>query len=131
MSDTGSTVAAGARRAALALHALAPADRRWLLSRLDEAQRARVQPLLDELDALGFRIDPADASALAAGASSPAAMAPVARSWRDELPDEPAWIVEALQGGGPPLAESTRRALLEAAERRVAAAAPGGSAWIR
>lgn len=49
---------AGARKAALVLHGLGADDRRWLLSRLPQQQRDTVQPLLDELAALGV---PADA----------------------------------------------------------------------
>jgi hypothetical protein len=45
---------ARARRAALALHALADEDRERVLGMLDEPQRSRVQPLLGELQALGI-----------------------------------------------------------------------------
>ena len=43
-----------ARRAALAVHALGPQDRAWLLGRLPPAQRERLVPLLEELQALGI-----------------------------------------------------------------------------
>jgi len=46
------------REAALALHALEPADRAWLIERLSPPQRQAVEPLLDELAELGI---PADA----------------------------------------------------------------------
>lgn len=42
-----------ARRAALLLHALSPAIRRQVAGRLDAAESARLQPLLDELVKLG------------------------------------------------------------------------------
>jgi Lon protease-like protein len=45
---------ARARRAALALHALADDDRVRVLGMLDDPQRSRVQPLLQELQDLGI-----------------------------------------------------------------------------
>jgi hypothetical protein len=52
----------GDRRAALEMHALGRQDREWILGRLDRQERARIEPLLSELDALGIRFDgdPAD-----------------------------------------------------------------------
>jgi len=44
---------AAARRAALLVHALPPAKRRQLMARLGHPARARLQPLVDELVALG------------------------------------------------------------------------------
>ena len=41
-------------RAALTLHAMAATDRAWVLGALPESQRALLQPLLMELDALGI-----------------------------------------------------------------------------
>jgi hypothetical protein len=45
------------RRTALVLHALAPADRDWVLGRLPERNRAQVMPCLDELATLGIPQD--------------------------------------------------------------------------
>jgi hypothetical protein len=51
------------RRAALALHALAPADRERVLAMLDDAQRAHLKPALHELHELGIppSLSPAEA----------------------------------------------------------------------
>lgn len=43
---------------ALKLHALHQEDREWILSQLDAETQSRLAPLLDELDELGFEIDP-------------------------------------------------------------------------
>lgn len=48
---------APARRAALLLHAMSPADRDWVLEQLPAAARARVRGLLDELAELGIPAD--------------------------------------------------------------------------
>lgn len=56
---------AGARHAALFLHGMAPADRVWVLDAMPADQRASLQSLLAELEALGIASDPsliADAS---------------------------------------------------------------------
>lgn len=45
------------RRTALVLHALAAADREWVLGRLPERNRAQVLPCLEELVALGIPRD--------------------------------------------------------------------------
>lgn len=45
------------RRLALRLHALHASDRAWILSQVDAEARARLEPMLQELDSLGFRID--------------------------------------------------------------------------
>src|SRR5436305_1145632 len=45
------------RRTALVLHALAPADRDWVLGRLPERNRAQVVPCLEELATLGIPQD--------------------------------------------------------------------------
>lgn len=47
------------RRAALLLHAMAPADRAWMLAQLPEGARIRLQALLRELVALGIPHDAA------------------------------------------------------------------------
>lgn len=63
---------ADARRAALLLHSMIPADREWLLGELEPAQRAELERLLQELAAMGL---PADRTLLDAGLapSEPAA----------------------------------------------------------
>lgn len=121
-SVNGTAVAVpGARRAALALHALAPADRAWLLGRLDAAERDRVRALLAELDALGVRFDPADIDALTDLADAPAdaaVPAPAPDDWHALLPDEPGWVLAAL-GPEPGLfGPAARQALQVAAQRR-------------
>jgi hypothetical protein len=49
----------GTRRAALLVHAMAPADRAFILDALPEAQRTTLRGLLEELEALGIARDPA------------------------------------------------------------------------
>lgn len=49
----------GVRHAALLLHAMAPADRSWMLDALPQQERAELVPLLAELEALGIERDPA------------------------------------------------------------------------
>lgn len=44
-------------QSALLLHAMADSDRHWLLQRLDQTERQRLQTLLDELTALGIPSD--------------------------------------------------------------------------
>lgn len=53
------------RRFALRLHALDASDRTWILSQLDDDTRARLEPMLKELDSLGFCIDQAMLESLA------------------------------------------------------------------
>jgi len=48
----------GARHAALLLHAMAAADRDWMLDALPQQERAELIPLLAELEALGIERDP-------------------------------------------------------------------------
>ena len=50
---------AGARRAALLLHAMAPVDRAWTLDALPAEERPALQNLLLELESLGIERDPA------------------------------------------------------------------------
>jgi hypothetical protein len=56
-----STAGSGLRHAALVLHALAPADRAWMLNGLAPSQRAALEPLLQELCELGI---PPEATAI-------------------------------------------------------------------
>src|SRR4051794_22596597 len=62
MEHRGPPMSDGDRRAALEMHALGKHDREWILGRLEGPERARIEPLLSELDALGIRFDgdPAD-----------------------------------------------------------------------
>ncbi|MWL90525.1 hypothetical protein [Cupriavidus sp. SW-Y-13] len=46
------------RRVALALHAMTPVDRGWMLSRLPASSHGQLREWLDELDALGVPRDP-------------------------------------------------------------------------
>lgn len=92
------------RRAALMVHALAGADREWLLEQLPREQRERLQPLLADLQALGI---PADAALLQQVIAAPAperAPAPQPPSLENAdaaalgraLQDEPARLVAQL-----------------------------------
>lgn len=79
MMPTPSAESGGARHAALLLHAMAPADRAWMLEALPAAERDELQGLLAELEALGIASDPtliADATASTAR-SAPAQRAPM------------------------------------------------------
>jgi hypothetical protein len=53
------TVSEPARRTALLLHSLSPADREWVLGRLHESVQATLRGLLHELGQLGIPADPA------------------------------------------------------------------------
>ncbi|HEV7318836.1 MAG TPA: hypothetical protein VGO04_09535 [Ensifer sp.] len=44
----------GAKQAALLLHSLAPADRAWVLSKLDADQHGELAPLIAELNSMGL-----------------------------------------------------------------------------
>lgn len=70
-----STVTPAQRRAALALHALAASDRRWVLQRMPNALRRCLRALLRELDRLGIQ----PSASFAAAASLPD-LAPVTAS---------------------------------------------------
>ncbi|HEX7639614.1 MAG TPA: hypothetical protein VF457_14555, partial [Burkholderiaceae bacterium] len=99
-----------ARRAALLLHTVSAEDRGWLLAQLGEAQRARLQALVDELRAIGIPPAPELLRELAPAASidgvaaadpapdlkraDPAALAHV-------LAGEPAELVALLLSLGP------------------------------
>jgi hypothetical protein len=69
------------RRAALALHAVADADRDWLLGALSAAQQAQLRLLLDELRDIGIPSDRRLVDELCAASAVPeAARVPVAPS---------------------------------------------------
>jgi hypothetical protein len=61
----------GDRRAALALHAMAPADRDWMLGQLAPDERALLAPLLDELRSLGIAAEPGLDLGVPAAAAEP------------------------------------------------------------
>lgn len=60
----------GARHAALLLHAMAPADRNWMLDALPPQERAELVPLLAELETLGIERDPALIDAATSGSEA-------------------------------------------------------------
>jgi hypothetical protein len=64
---SGVTQPSAAHRAALALHALAEADRAWLLEALSTEERNRLHPLLGELEELGIPRDGGLLETLASG----------------------------------------------------------------
>jgi hypothetical protein len=86
------------RQSALLLHGLDPADRRWVLARVDPADAAVLRTHLRELRDLGIPADPALAPSAAPGADGHAAA--VARTSAAgvhlALGEEPAWIVAQL-----------------------------------
>ena len=56
--ETGAAApAAPLRKAAMLLHSMAEPDRGWMLARIDQAQRPRLEALLAELAALDFPVD--------------------------------------------------------------------------
>lgn len=54
-ADAVTAVTAAQRRAALVLHALTPADQRWILQRMPHALQRRMRGLLRELGRLGIQ----------------------------------------------------------------------------
>jgi len=107
----------GYRKAALTLAGLPPRDRAWMLEQLGEPERAKLAPLLKELEGLGFEADllqaalpPGEARAAAPRAADPApssraaepAVAPrpldaaAAQAIHELLSGEPDWLVAAL-----------------------------------
>jgi hypothetical protein len=103
------------RRTALVLHALAPADREWVLGRLPERNRAQVMPCLEELAALGIPRD-ADLVNIAPTAKEPVPVVRARRSADVErlvavLEDEPANLIATTLRSR---AEADRAAVLDA-----------------
>lgn len=70
LDDQAQRQAPAVRRAALMLHGLAEADRRWLLERLAPAQRQAIEPLLAELAELGIPRDGAGGGPVWPGAAA-------------------------------------------------------------
>ena len=110
-------LAAPLRQAAMLLHSMAEPDRRWMLARVDAAQRTRLQALLDELAALEFPVDPGLIREALAGMADSAESLPQASgvaSWTVDqatsvLRDERADVVALLlRAGDWPWAEGLR-----------------------
>ncbi|MDA8521026.1 hypothetical protein [Acidovorax sp. NCPPB 4044] len=77
------------RRAALLLHALPAADRRWILDQMPQVQRQALQTLLAELSALGIPPDKTSLEKLQpASGQQPSAGHPRAEISREEFSDE-------------------------------------------
>jgi hypothetical protein len=109
---------AGLRRCALALHALHPLDREWLLDQLGSKAAERVQRLLAELAELGF---PRDASivkqALAAHTNRDTVDA---QAWATALSHEPpALVALAVHDLPDPRRDTVLQALGLVRERQV------------
>lgn len=117
------SVGALARKAALLLHALAPADRQQMLLALAEPERAQLQGLLDELRSLGI---PADQDLLQPLlAPEPAIAAPEAAALAQLLQHEPpALVARLLAMDGWPGREPLRAALPVAIAPAVGRPAP-------
>lgn len=121
--------AAPLRKAAMFLHSMGEADRRWMLARLDAAQRPRIEALLDELRVLEF---PADAALVresladtAAGQAEPSAPLTGLSGWSVEqavqvLLQEPDDVVAlVLRAGDWPWTSGLRARLGAERDRRV------------
>ncbi|USX18343.1 hypothetical protein NHH82_21030 [Oxalobacteraceae bacterium OTU3REALA1] len=94
-----STADHGRRQAALTLHAMTAADRRWLLSQLEAAQRAPLETLLAELAELGIPADPALLQQALRDGGTPAGVhgAPDADAERALRQADPARLAQLLQ----------------------------------
>ena len=84
-------------RAALTLHAMAANDRAWVLGALPESQRALLQPLLMELDALGVPKE----QALIADLPEAAAVEAHGRPWLLNLDGEGVAALAVVLAGQP------------------------------
>jgi hypothetical protein len=93
------------RRAALHLHAMAPADQAWLLENLAPAKRSRLDALLQDLRSLGI---PTDTALVQTEAQVPLEPAPSTPSTVERLQslsgEEVAWLAGRLQNEPPRLA---------------------------
>lgn len=95
---------AALKKAALALHALSPADQAWMLARLGLTEQAQLNALLEELQTLGIPQEPAVIEAALQG-NKPAQSSSVspAQDWQgvpvaalaQALADEPAQVMSA------------------------------------
>lgn len=138
--QTGSTPA---RRAALTAHALASEDQAWLMEALAPAHRAMLQPLLDDLKALGIPTDASPAQATAGipplqrrrssapGRAEPGRVPPHTDALVHWLSLEPAALAHRILGlqAWPGAAEVRRR--LGIASDGPLPAAPALDAWLR
>lgn len=89
----------GHRRAALALHALAPGDRDWMLARLPAPERPALERLLAELRELGIPAEPLPEGTLDAAKAVEASCTP-----RDRLRAAAALdVARAVEGESPRL----------------------------
>src|SRR4051794_15874769 len=133
------------KRAALELHRLAPQDREWVLGRLASSDRARVAPVLAELDAMNIRFDIGnDASLAPVAANSRAAAKGIAAippdtsvesiirhashtDVLDALSGEPEWLLRMLFALDDwPWVSSVERSLAQAGVLRLESSAPRG-----
>jgi hypothetical protein len=118
----------GLRKAALTLANLHEQDRAWLMGRLEAGERARVAPLLAELNELGLSLDPQSLAQVIEGkaggrgegrrdeARPLASAAP--RAVAEALEGEPDWLIAlVLRGRSGPW--RTEVLALLGAERRV------------
>jgi hypothetical protein len=99
MNTATSVPAAGARRAALMLHAMLPQDRQWLLAALPPPQGRALEEMLAELQALGI---PPDRELLQPLADKVESMA--AGELACLAPDGQQWLAERLEEEGPEFA---------------------------
>lgn len=118
--------AAGVRQAALALHAMPPSDRAWVLDALPPRERQQLNALLEELQVLGI---PAD-SALAADAAHGGVSCAREVDWLQELDARGATALEFVLRGEPTGVTSAVLGILrEPARRQLTAALRDGTAF--
>lgn len=99
--------AGGARHAALLLHAMAPADRDWVLASLQPVERDGLRALLRELEELGIERDP-NLIAEATAAAVPVASTGIDDAWLETPVSDEAWLRRLADSEMPLLAASLR-----------------------
>lgn len=102
------------RRAALCLHALSPADRRWMLRMLPDEQSVALKSMLHELKAMGIPRDP-DLVGLKDAVESDSAVLPERQAAARERVDKAELAALA--------------SVLEGEPRELVAAVIGGEEW--